>query len=54
MPAIFESVLNGILVFRVSGSLHVSEFEAAIRAGEEQIQKTGHIRYLVIYDEFEG
>jgi hypothetical protein len=54
MPAVFESVLNGILVFRVTGSLHVHEFEAALQAGEEQIQKSGQIRFLVIYDGFEG
>lgn len=54
MPAVFESVLDGILVFRVSGSLHASEFEAAMKAGEEQTEESGHIRYLVIYDGFEA
>lgn len=54
MPAVFESVLDGILVFRVSGSLHAHDFEAALQAGEAQIQESGRIRFLVIYDGFEG
>ncbi len=54
MPAVFESVLDGILVFRVSGKLHAHDFVSAWQAGEEQIQEEGNIRILVLYDGFEG
>ncbi len=54
MPAVFESVLDGILVFRVSGKLHAHDFVSAWQAGEEQIQEDGNIRILVLYDGFEG
>ncbi|WP_456444305.1 STAS/SEC14 domain-containing protein [Thiolapillus sp.] len=54
MPAVFESVLDGTLVFRVSGKLHADDFVAAWHAGEEQIREAGSIRILVIYDGFEG
>jgi len=43
-----------IAIFRISGKLRLDEFEAAQRKCEEIIKKIGHIKILVVTEEFDG
>ena len=54
MPVEFTVEKGNLGVFRVSGQLSVAELEAAQKEAEEVIKKEGHLRILVVFENFAG
>ncbi len=50
----FELEDKDIAVFRVAGKLRLSEFEVAQQKCEKIINEVGHVKILVITNNFEG
>ena len=54
MPIKFEVQDDDVIVFRISGELKIDEFHAVQLQCEEIIKKIGHVKFLVITENFQG
>lgn len=54
MSVEFELENEHVIVFQVSGTLKKAEFDDAQRQCEEIIKKTGHVKFLILTENFEG
>ncbi len=54
MPIEFELENNHVIIFHVSGTLKKAEFDDAQHQCEEIINKTGHVKFLILTENFEG
>ena len=54
MPVTWEPGSDNLGIFRVSGTLDLAEYRNAQQVAEAAIQEHGHIRILIILDNFSG
>lgn len=54
MPVKYELEGDDIVVFRITGKLKLTEFLSAQQKTEAVIQRLGHVKILILTENFEG